>query len=135
MQPATVISWLIVHIPDVREHQVTYYGPYANASRHRQQRERSAGPDDGLVPLSELEEPTSFKLRCSKRWAQLIKQVWLEDPLLCPERKGEMRIISFITDPPVVDKILRHIRWHHGMVQTVCSALKSWAAAMQVEFE
>jgi len=25
-----------------------------------------------------------------------------------------MRIISFITDPPVVDKILRHIQWHPG---------------------
>jgi len=37
--------------------------------------------------------------------AQLIKKVWLEDPLLCPDCKGEMRIVSFITDPPVVDKI------------------------------
>jgi len=27
---------------------------------------------------------------------------------------GEMRILAFITDPPVVDKILRHVGWHPG---------------------
>ena len=108
------ISRLILHIPDVRERQVTYYGTYANASRHRLQKRMSAGPVDGFVPLSELEEPTPFELRRRIRWAQLIKKVWLEDPLLCPECGGEMRIISFITDPPVVDKILRHIQWPPG---------------------
>ncbi len=25
-----------------------------------------------------------------------------------------MQILSFITDPPVVDKILRHIKWYPG---------------------
>ncbi len=25
-----------------------------------------------------------------------------------------MQIISFITDPPVVDKILRHLKWRPG---------------------
>ena len=31
-------------------------------------------------------------------------------PLLCPECGHGMQIISFITDPPVVDKILRHLK-------------------------
>jgi len=98
----------------VRERQVTYYGAYANASRHRRQKRASCGDNYGFVPLSELEEPTPFELRRRILWAQLIKKVWLEDPLLCPECGGEMRIISFITKPSAVDKILRHIRWHPG---------------------
>ena len=48
------------------------------------------------------------------RWAQLICRVWLEDPLLCPDCGGEMHILSFITDPPVVDRILQHVGWRHG---------------------
>jgi hypothetical protein len=65
-----------------------------------------------LVPP--VEEPTPFERRCRMRWAQLIRRVWLEDPLLCPDCGGEMRIISFITDSPVVDRILHHLRRRPG---------------------
>ncbi len=40
---------------------------------------------------------------------QLIAKVYLESPLLCPECGHGMQIISFITDPPVVDRILQHL--------------------------
>ena len=40
-------------------------------------------------------------------WARLIKKIFEADPLLCP-CGGRMRIVSFITDPRVVDCILRH---------------------------
>jgi hypothetical protein len=32
------------------------------------------------------------------------------DPLVCPRCHGEMRIVAFIIDPTVVDKILKHLR-------------------------
>lgn len=48
------------------------------------------------------------------RWAQLIRRVWLEDPLLCPDCGGEMHVLSFITEPGVVDRILRHVGWRPG---------------------
>jgi len=32
----------------------------------------------------------------------------------CPDCGGEMHILSFITEPPVVDRILRHVGWRHG---------------------
>ncbi len=76
------ISRLVLHIPDVRERQVTYYGAYANASRYRRQKRASCGANVGFVPMSELEEPTPFEMRRRIRWAQLIKKVWLEDPLI-----------------------------------------------------
>jgi hypothetical protein len=31
------------------------------------------------------------------------------DPLICPECEGEMRIISFLTDWVVVDRIIKHL--------------------------
>ena len=34
------------------------------------------------------------------------------DPLLCPRCHTEMKIVSVITDPPVVDRILRHLARH-----------------------
>jgi hypothetical protein len=40
-------------------------------------------------------------------WARLIKKIFEADPLLCT-CGGRMRIVSFITDHRVVDRILRH---------------------------
>jgi hypothetical protein len=43
-----------------------------------------------------------------KSWARLIRRVYEVDPLLC--RCGErMRVVGFITQPPVILKILHHI--------------------------
>ncbi len=38
----------------------------------------------------------------------MIKRVLEVDPLLCERCGGEMRIIAFIVDHQVIDKILRH---------------------------
>ena len=106
--------WLIAHIPDVQERQVVYFGAYANVSRLRLLlRQATEGTGEAVfVPV--LEEPTPFERQRRIRWAQLIQKVYAENPLLCPDCGAEVRIISFITDPPVVDKILRHIKWHPG---------------------
>jgi len=115
------IARLILHIPDVRERQVLYYGAYANASNLRR-RLAAASMDPlsapGSAPVypvpADTGTPTPFEQRRRIRWAQLIQRVWLEDPLLCPECGGEMHILSFITEPGVVDRILRHVGWKHG---------------------
>jgi C4-type Zn-finger protein len=36
-------------------------------------------------------------------------EVYGVDPLSCPSCGGEMRIISFITELPVIRKILKHL--------------------------
>jgi len=90
-----------------------YYGVYANASKRlpRRRAEEGQGGEVGCLPI---EEPTPYQRQQRTKWAQLIRRVWLEDPLLCPHCGGEMRILSFITDPLVVDRILRHVGWHPG---------------------
>jgi len=114
------IARLILHIPDIHERQVLYYGAYANASKLRRQLTTRAGPRTAPRSTPPWPDPadigplTAFEQRRRIRWAQLIRRVWLEDPLLCPECGGEIGILSFITEPGVVDRILRHVGWRHG---------------------
>ena len=42
-------------------------------------------------------------------WARLLRKILEVDPLLCPQCQVEMKIVSVITDPMVVDAILRHV--------------------------
>jgi hypothetical protein len=41
--------------------------------------------------------------------ARLIKHVYEADPLLCPQCGGSMRIIAFIEQREVIEKILTHL--------------------------
>ena len=107
------IARLSVHIPEPHERLVLYYGLYSNASKQRRvssSRDKTPGcPADH----SNGDESEWLKTRRT-RWAQLIRKVWQEDPLLCPRCGGTMRIISFITEQGVIDKILRHIGFKHA---------------------
>ena len=47
------------------------------------------------------------------RWAVLIARIYEVLPLLCPACGGPVRIVSFITDPPVVIAILHHLEFPH----------------------
>jgi hypothetical protein len=40
----------------------------------------------------------------------LIRKVWAADPLVCPRCGGRLRIISFIEDSAIIEKILRHLK-------------------------
>jgi hypothetical protein len=66
-------------------------------------------PDTAPKPTVE-EEPRSRLSRAAARcWALLLVRIYECLPLLCPNCSKPMRILAFIQDPPVVEKILRHI--------------------------
>ena len=44
-----------------------------------------------------------------KRWCYFIRKVYETDPLTCPKCQREMRIISFIDQPDVIQNILEHL--------------------------
>jgi hypothetical protein len=44
-----------------------------------------------------------------KRWAKLIRRVYLTDPLQC-DCGGTLRVVAFITQPKVIRKILDHLK-------------------------
>lgn len=40
----------------------------------------------------------------------MLHKIFEVDPLLCPKCQSEMRVVSVITEPAVIDKILAHIK-------------------------
>ena len=90
------IHTLTTQIPDKGQHLVRYYGWYANRARGA----RLAGPQPHT-------EPDPSPSRAS--WARLLRRIFEVDPLLCPACGSEMKIISVIMEPNVIDAILRHL--------------------------
>ena len=40
----------------------------------------------------------------------MIRKVYEVDPMVCPHCGGKMRVIAFLTDHSVVDRIINHLR-------------------------
>ena len=108
--PLEWVHAVTTQIPDDRQHLVRYQGAYANVVRAlyrpevgeaQQAEEESAPPADDGADIS-----TWGKQR-RRSWARLLRRIYEVDPLLCP-CGGELRIVSVITDPVVVDRILAH---------------------------
>jgi len=100
------LEWLAAmcsHIPNKGEQMVRYYGYYSNVSRGRRQKE----DQDGLIPCIIEQEENSKEYR--KNWARLIQKIYEVDPLTCPKCQGQMRIISFIEDQEVIEKVLKYL--------------------------
>jgi len=91
------------HVPDKGEQLVRYYGFYSNVSRGRRKKQ----DHDDIIP-SILESDGSSKAY-RKNWARLIQKIYETDPLCCPKCSGKMKILSFIEDPEVIKKILKHL--------------------------
>jgi len=43
-------------------------------------------------------------------WAEMIRKVYEVDPLVCAQCGGTMKVIAFITDYAVVDRIINHLK-------------------------
>ena len=46
----------------------------------------------------------------SRRWVELLRRIFEVEPLACPHCGQTMRIVAFITEPQVIDRILDHFR-------------------------
>jgi hypothetical protein len=106
LDPLEWIHRITSHLPDPGKHCQRFYGAYSNRGRIR------LDPADGesaALPAASI--PAQDDSDCSRHarstWARLIKKIFEADPLHCT-CGGRMRILSFITDPRVVDRILRH---------------------------
>jgi len=53
------------------------------------------------------EEPESVS---SKGWAEMIRKVYEVDPLICPRCGGRMKVVAFLTEYAVVDRIIEHLK-------------------------
>ena len=109
-----------------RIHKHRYRGVLAPNAKLRRAVVESAGPAGatlqllqeardkmGLPEASESvadDKPTSeFGRAAARCWALLLVRIYECLPLLCPRCGQPMRIIAFVMDPPVIERILRHI--------------------------
>ncbi len=103
------------HIPDKSFQMVRYYGFYSNKSRGMRLKQGIVRP--GGAPVNDSENNIEIidvsdyhpKGISSRTWRECIKKIWEVDPLCCPNCSGEMKIISFITEPLVIRQILEHL--------------------------
>ncbi|MDH4220028.1 MAG: hypothetical protein OEW69_06450 [Nitrospirota bacterium] len=82
---------------------IRYYGLYSNAHRGKIRKAVSALSSPPII-----EEKTIFVP--SKGWAEMIRKIYEVDPLLCPHCGTKMKVISFIEDHKVIDRIIRHLK-------------------------
>ena len=101
MDPLEWIRRITNQIPDPRMHLVRYYAAYANRCRAKYRAE------EGKAGAAVIEEAGRRPSRAS--WARLLRKVF-EIELTCPRCGGALAIVSFITKPETVDRILAHVR-------------------------
>ena len=106
-------------IPDPRQHLVRYFGAYACRHHFAPRPQPTAEPSvatataEGDAVTAATQSPRASPARRAS-WARLIRRIFEVDPLLC--RCGAtMEILSLITDPKIIDRILRHIRSKGGV--------------------
>ncbi len=126
LDPLELVHRIVMQIPDQGSHMVRYYGAYSCRGRRAgaegdlgddlaggsASKDSAECEDEGVDDASDADTEHTRKRRL--RWAQLIRRIFEVDPLECPECGGEMRVIAVITDPPIVDRILKHLERARG---------------------
>jgi len=97
------IARVTSHIPDKGQVMVRYYGLYSNARRGKMRKAQQAANPFLII---EQEEP----FVPSKGWAEIRRKVYEVDPLICPSCGGQMKIIAFIEDHKVIDRIMGYLK-------------------------
>jgi hypothetical protein len=73
---------------------------------------RKAGPHEPPPVVAVVEAaavPPALADVC-RRWAELLRRIFELDPLRCPRCGNAMRVVAFITQPHVIDRILTSLR-------------------------
>jgi hypothetical protein len=116
LDPLEFVHALGRQVPDPGQHLVRYYGIYANRSRKLWQRRWGRAAWGGEVAVRGVEDSGSDGEGTARRsgaragsWSRLLRRILEVDPLLCPRCEMEMVVVSVITEPRVVDRILGHV--------------------------
>ena len=124
LTPLELLDRLAHLVTPPRIHKHRYCGVLAPNAKLRRAVIESAGPAGATLQLLEDarekmglagEEATDDKPQSAARqaaarcWALLLVRIYECLPLLCPRCGEPMRIIAFVLDPPVIERILDHI--------------------------
>jgi putative transposase/transposase-like zinc-binding protein len=105
LAPLDFLRRLAALVPPPRSHLVRYSGVFAPGSSCRQDIIPAAPTD--TEPSGLPSDPKAVRPR-RLPWAQLLKRVLNIDVLAC-SCGNRREIIAFVTDPAVINKILRHL--------------------------
>ena len=101
------IARVLTQTPEPRTHGVRYFGAYSSRARAYRKKRHVAlqplGGDDNATPKHEPELSPKKRAAMRKSWAQLIRRVYLTDPLKC-ECGGNLRVVAFILDKKPFEK-------------------------------
>jgi hypothetical protein len=106
LDPLEWIHRITAHIPDPGRHCQRFYGTYSNRARAA----ISSAHDGDAQPVANpnaKQDNADFSREARSTWARLLRKIFEVDPLVCA-CGARMQIVSLITDPRVVDRILRH---------------------------
>jgi len=114
VDPLEFLAKVLMHVPDKNSRRVTGYGVYSQRGLGQRWKARAGKESGGTLPVIVPYEPETEADEYAKRrrqsWARLIQKVWEVSPRTCPRCQGEMKVVSVIVDPAVIDQILRHLR-------------------------
>jgi hypothetical protein len=105
LEPMDFIARLAALVPRPRLNLTRFHGVFAPNFKHRArivpQRPRRNNVDQPPAPMS---------------WMQRLKRVFAIDIETCPECGGKLRVIACIEDPPLIAKILDHVRRREALI-------------------
>ena len=108
--PLDALAALTAFIPEKGQQIVRYYGYYSNKARGKRRGQSAAAVIPGATSCPDAVQNDDFRRFCRRAWARLIRKIYLIDPMTCPKCGGRLRILSFIDNPCVIKKILRHLK-------------------------
>ena len=123
LTPLELLDAIAKFVPPPRVHRHRYHGVLAPNARLRPHAVAFGRPElvseppategDAASPSPSAEPAPAPASPARIRWAVLLARIYDVLPLLCPACGGEMRILAFLTDPPVVSAILLHLDIPH----------------------
>jgi hypothetical protein len=124
LSPLQLLERLARFVPPPRMHRHRYHGVLAPNARARSavvaigRPQTESPPPQVPAPAQPLRdppdpEPARRPSPARIRWAVLLARIYEVLPLLCPACGGQMSILAFLTDPPVVSAILLHLNLPH----------------------
>ncbi len=100
------LARVVSHIPNKGQVLQRYSGWSAN--RTRGIRRQAGFPEQPLGGAADVVPPAQADVR--HRWAERRRRHFEGDSLRCPRCGHAMRVVAFITEPSVIDRIRTHLR-------------------------
>jgi hypothetical protein len=110
LDPLDFIDRISKFIPYPRRHRHHFHGAFAPSSPLRTQVVANAQKKPENTSQAMQEAIQKIK-KASRTWAKLISRIYEVDPLICSSCGKKIKIISFVTHPEQIRRILKGIGW------------------------